>query len=121
MRQPILVVSGELNRHRGRMGNYLMRWLRRRAKVRKCEGKVGVWNSQALRLRLRSSSHVWPPVLIQFDASSSEDASKISSEGVPSSDAQTDQIGPCGAFLIINAGAAWVVGALSKMSGIYRI
>jgi len=78
--------------------------------------RLGVCEGQELRFCLRSSSHVWPPVLIQFDASSSEDASKISSEWVPSSVAQTDHTGPLGAFLMINAGPSWVVGALSKIS-----
>jgi hypothetical protein len=45
-----------------------------------------------VRFRLRSSSADRPPVLIQLDASSSEDPSKISSGGVHSSTAQTDQI-----------------------------
>ena len=46
-----------------------------------------------LRFRLRSSSQVWPLVLIQFDASSSEDPSNTSSEGLPSRIAHADQMG----------------------------
>jgi hypothetical protein len=75
-------------------GYYFVSWPRCRTAFRKCEGQIGDCDGQELRFCLRSSSHVWPSVLIQFDASSSEDASKISSEWVPSSVAQTDHTGP---------------------------
>jgi hypothetical protein len=59
-----------------------------------------------MRFRLRSSSHALPPVLIQLDASASEEPSKISSDGVPSSTAHTDQTGACGAFRTISFGSS---------------
>jgi hypothetical protein len=64
------------------------------SRVQKYDGRVGDYDGQEFRFCLRSSSHVWPLVLIQFDASSSEDDSKSSSEWVPSSVAQTDHTGP---------------------------
>ena len=70
---------------------------------------------QALRLSLRSSSQAWPLLFIQFDASSSEDPSKISSEGVPSSTAHTDQTAACGAFRMISFGSSWSIGIFSKI------
>jgi hypothetical protein len=57
-------------------------------------------------------------VLIQFDASSSEDPSKISSEGVPSSVAHTDHTEAWGAFLTVKIGLSWVVGTLSNILAI---
>jgi hypothetical protein len=75
----------------------------------------GVCGGQAWRFRLRSSSQAWPLVFIQFDASSSEDPSKISSEGVPSSTAHTDQTAACGAFRMVSFGSSWSKGPFSKI------
>src|SRR5262249_31244573 len=73
-------------------------------------------SSQALRFRRRSLSQAWPPVFIQFDASSSEEPSKISSEGAPSSTAHTDQTAACGAFRTISFGSSsWPLGTFSKI------
>ena len=71
-----------------------MRQVKRVSRIARSVGKGRRSSVQALRFCLRSSSHLWPSALIQFDASSSEEPSKISSEWVPSSEAHTDHMDP---------------------------